>query len=142
MKTKNLKNKLNRGFTTIDIAIGVVIIMVFTSIITTLFYNFYITTTSRNRNAMATNCLIDVIEQVKIMNYDEVNNDSVNTVIENLINDKSIPNGYTVTSDVTKYNSTQGNTDKIDVIKILKVTLKYSVGNKEEKVEISTLLTR
>jgi hypothetical protein len=142
MKTKNLKNKFNGGFSTADIVIGVGIIFIFTSIISTLFYNFYISTTARNRNAIATNCLIDVIEQTKMMSYTDVNDDSVDALIEKLTNNKTIPNGYTVTADVTKYNETSGNTEKSDIIKILKVSVNYSVGSKVEKIEISTLITK
>jgi type II secretory pathway pseudopilin PulG len=142
MKIKSLKNKLNRGFTTIDIVVSVTIVMIFTAIITTLFYNFYLTTTARNRNAVATNCLIDVIEQVKMMSYADVSDSTVNSLVEKLTNNKTIPKGYTVTSNVTKYNSTTGNTSKKDVIKILNVTVSYLVGSREEKIEISTLITK
>jgi type II secretory pathway pseudopilin PulG len=142
MKVGKIKNKLNRGFTTIDIIISIAIIMIFTSIITALFYNFYITTTARSRNAMATNYIISVIEKVKTMDYDEVNTSRVNTLISDWTNNKTISSGYTITSEVTPYNSTAGNEDKENIIKILKVTVKYKIGANQEKIEISTLITK
>ena len=136
------KIKENKGFTTSDIIISVIMIMIFVGIITTLFYNFYLTTSAKNRNAIATNCIIDVIEQTKAMKYDEPTQESVETLIDSLEADKTIPEGYTVTAQLQKYNETENNTDKKDLIKILKVTVKYTVGEKTEKIEISTLLTK
>jgi Tfp pilus assembly protein PilE len=142
MKIKVLKNKLNKGITSIDVVISVIIVTLFASIIATLFYNLYITTTARKRNAIATNCLIDVIENVKMMEYSDVDDSGVSKVVQDLINDNTIPQGYNVTSSITKYNETEGNTDKKDLVKILKVSVNYKLGSKEEKIEISTLITK
>lgn len=143
MKIKNIeKIKEKKGFTTADIAISIVIITIFVGIIATLFYNFYITASAKNRNAIATNCLIDVIEQTKSMKYDEVDKQSVNLLIEQLVEDKTIPGGYTVTGEVQNYNELEGNTQKKDLIKILTVKVEYTVGEKTEKIQISTLITK
>lgn len=130
--------KKNKGFTTADIAIGIIIIVIFIGIITTLFYNFYLTTSAKNRNAIALNYVIDIIEEAKIMKYDEVAQESIETLITNL----DIPKSYTITAELQKYNETEGNLEKLDLIKILKVNVEYSIGNKNEKIEISTLLTK
>ena len=112
--------------------------MLFIGIITTLYYNFYITTSSKNRNAMATNYLIDIIEETKILKYVDVDQEAV----QNIITNANIPEGYTVTASIQKYNETEGNTDKIDLIKILKVNVQYTVAGKAEKIEMSTLITK
>lgn len=139
MKIKSInKIKAKRGFTTADIVISVIIIMLFIGIITTLYYNFYITTSSKNRNAMATNYLIDIIEEAKILKYEDIDEES----IQNIIINANIPESYAITASIQKYNETEGNTDKIDLIKILKVNVEYSVGDKTEKIEISTLITK
>ena len=139
MEKDNIKNiTKNKGFTTADIVISVIIIMLFIGIITTLYYNFYITTSSKNRNAMATNYLIDIIEETKILKYD----DATEEAVQNIITNANIPEGYTVTASIQKYNETEGNTDKIDLIKILKVNVQYTVGDKTEKIEMSTLITK
>ena len=139
MKIESIKkNKGKRGVTTADIVISVIIIMLFIGIITTLYYNFYITTSSKNRNAMATNYLIDIIEETKILKYVDVDQEAVQDIITNA----NIPEGYTVTASIQKYNETEGNTDKIDLIKILKVNVQYTVAGKAEKIEMSTLITK
>ena len=145
IKVQNAKN--NKGFTTADIVVAIVVIMIFVSLIATLFYNFYLTTTAKNRNAMATNYIVDVIEEIKAMNYDEVQKDtqdsnSINNLIQQLEATKQIPKGYIITGEVQKYNETEGNTDKKDLVKILTIRVEYSLGKKTEKIEISTLLIK
>lgn len=139
MKEKIIRNK---GFTMADVVISIVIIIIFVGIITTLFYNFYLSTSAKNRNAIALNCIIDVIEQAKMLNYDELEQTKIEELLGTLKSNKTIPNGYEVNAELQKYNELDGNTDKKDLIKILKVNVQYLVGQKTEKIEISTLITK
>lgn len=150
METIKNQCKQNNGFTTADLAVAVVILMIFVSLIATAFYNYYMSVTQKNRSAMATNCAIDVIEQTKKMNYEEVTQESINRLIENLKNGIEIESGntifipqpYEVTAQVEKYNETQNNTTKQDLIKRLTVTVQYVAGNKMETIEMSKLITK
>ena len=147
MSIKGVSIKGNRGFTTADIVVAIVVMMIFVGMIATLFYNFYLSTTAKNRNAMATNYIVDVIEEIKAMNYDEVQKDtqdsnSINNLIQQLEATKQIPKGYIITGEVQKYNETEGNTVKKDLVKILTIRVEYSLGKKTEKIEISTLLIK
>lgn len=147
MSIKGVSIKGNRGFTTADIVVAIVVMMIFVGMIATLFYNFYLSTTAKNRNAMATNYIVDVIEEIKAMNYDEVQKDtqdsnSINNLIQQLEATKQIPKGYIITGEVQKYNETEGNRDKKDLVKILTIRVEYSLGKKTEKIEISTLLLK
>lgn len=137
-----MKINQNKGFTSQDVVISIIIIVIFVSIITTLFYNFYISTSAKNRNAIALNCIIDVIEQTKMLNYDELDQPKIEELLNTLKLDRTIPNGYEVSVELQKYNELEGNTDKKDLIKILKVKVQYLVGQKTEKIEISTLITK
>lgn len=132
----------NKGFTTTDIVISIIIIIIFVSIITTLFYNFYLSTSAKNRNAIALNCIIDVIEEAKMLNYDELDQTKIQDLLGILKSNKTIPNGYEVSVNVQRYNELEGNNTKKDLIKILKVKVEYLVGQKNEKIEISTLITK
>lgn len=150
MKTVKHRWKGNKGFTTADLAVAVVILMIFVSLIATAFYHYYMSVTQKNRSAMATNCAIDVIEQTKKMNYEEVTQESINQLIENLKkgieiesgNTIFIPEPYEVTAQLEKYNETQGNTAKQDLIKRLTVTVQYVAGNKTETIQMSKLITK
>lgn len=138
---KILKMKEKKGFTAIDITISIIIIMLLVGIIATLYYNFYLTASARNRNAIATNCIIDVIERVKLMNYNDVNMQNINELLQSLREDKTLPEEYKFTIEIQNYNEQEKNVNKLDIIKILKVKVEYTVGQKEEKIEISTLIT-
>lgn len=132
----------NKGFTTADVVIAVIILVLFVSIITTSFYNYYISTQSKNRRTIATNAIIDVIEKIETMNYDDVNRETVNKVIDSYVQDGTIQTGYTITADLQKYNETAGNEDKKDLIKILSVKAQYTINDKQENIEIKTLITK
>ncbi len=132
--------KDNRGFTTADLVMSIIIIILFISIITTSFYNYYISIQSKNRKTLATNSIIDVIENVEIMNYDDITIEEVNNLINRLNIEGTIPNGYKVTATLQKYNETEGNENKLDVIKILNVKAEYTVNNKQENIEIKRLI--
>lgn len=130
----------NKGFTTTDLIVAVIIIILFISIITTSFYNYYVSIQSKNRKTLATNAIIDVIENVETMNYKDITIDKINDLINRLTIDGTIPNGYKVTTTLKKYNETEGNENKLDIIKILNVRVEYSVNNKLENIEIKRLI--
>ena len=140
MKKQKLKN--NKGITTGDIIISIIIIIMFISIITTSFYNYYLSTQSKTRRTMATNALIDIIENVEMMEYSTVDENSINKLIQGFISDGTIPSEYNINFTLTNYNETENNTDKLDLIKILNVKVSYILDDKEETFEITRLITK
>lgn len=130
-----------RGVTQTDIVISIIIIILFVSVITTSFYNYYKSIQSKNRVTIATNIAIDVIENVEMMDYDQINNESINTLIEKLKSEGTIMKPYTVTANIQNYNETEGNTNKKNLIKILNVKVIFS-DNKTEDFEITRLITK
>ena len=76
------------------------------------------------------------------LNYDELDQTKIEELLGSLRSNKTIPNGYEVIVELQKYNELDGNTEKKDIIKILKVKVQYLVGQKTEKIEISTLITK
>lgn len=130
-----------RGVTQADIIVAVVIIILFASVITTGFYNYYKSVQSKNRTTMATNIVVDVIENIEMLQYDEVTKENIDNIVETLKSDGSIPKSYTVTVDLQNYNETEGNMDKKDLIKILKVKVAYG-ENDTENYEITRLITK
>ena len=130
-----------RGVTSADIIVAVVIIMLFVSVITTGFYNYYKSIQSKNRVTIATNIVIDIIENVEMLQYDEVTKENVNNIVETLKLDGTISKPYTITVDLQNYNETEGNIEKKDLVKILKVKVTYG-DNDIENLEITRLITR
>ncbi len=82
----------NKGFTTAEIIISIIIIILFTSMITSAFYNYYISIQSKNRRTIATNIVIDIIENVEMMKYEETSQDTVDTLLQTLKDNGTIQN--------------------------------------------------
>lgn len=140
MRTKKYID--NKGFTTTDIVIAIIIIILFVSIITSAYYNYYVSAQSKSRKTIATNIIIDVIENVEMMNYDDVNINSVNELVNTLEVNGTIPKNYTVIVSLENYNEIAGNENKKDLIKILKVKVEYTISKKRENLEIKRLITK
>ena len=141
-KLANKIGKEKKGFTTSEVVVAIIIIVLFVGVISTGFYNYYMSVQSKNRTAQATSYLIDVIENVQKMNYEDVSQESVNQLLEEVRQNQKSPSGYTLTAVVSKYNEQPGKSDKKDLIKILQVRIDYSVGKQSEKVETTTLVTK
>lgn len=148
---KLIQIRQEKGITTADLAIAIIILIIFVSLISTAFYNYYISSAGKNRSAIATNCAIDVIEQVKKMEYDQITQETVEQLVEKMKttgievstgNTIYIPKPYIVTVNLKNYHQTEGNTDKKDVIKQLTVTVQYEVSKKTEQIQISRLITK
>lgn len=130
-----------RGVTSADVIVAVIIIMLFVSVITTGFYNYYKSVQSKNRITIVTNIIVDVIENVEMLKYDEVTKENIDNIVKNFESDGTISKSYTVTTDLQNYNETEGNTDKKDLIKILKVKVTYG-DNDIENFEVTRLITK
>lgn len=130
-----------RGVTSADVIVAVIIIMLFVSVITTGFYNYYKSVQSKNRITIATNIIVDIIENVEMLKYDEVTKEKIDNIVKKFESDGTISKSYTVTTDLQNYNETEGNTDKKDLIKILKVKVTYG-DNDIENFEVTRLITK
>ena len=77
------------------------------------------------------------------MKYEEVTQDTVNSLLQTLKNNGTIPEtGYKVRATLKKYNEIAGNESKRDLIKILTVEIEYSLKNKNEITEVSRLIIK
>ena len=67
-----MKIKDEKGFSGIDITVAVIIILLFMSLITTVFYNITISSKTLERKTEATYIAVDVIEKIKALDYDDI----------------------------------------------------------------------
>ena len=126
--------KNNKGFTGVDVAIGVIIFTIFISVVAAMFYNISTSQKRVERKAEATNIAINVIESMKAMDFYDLEEDTTLDDINNQIANKiDVPNGYKVTVGVD-------NTTYKDVLKILSVKVEYENGNQSEDVNLETLV--
>jgi len=127
------KIRENRAATMTDVVIGMLILIIFTGILTTSFFRIYINNMEVRMNALAVNYSIKILEDIDKMMYEEVTNDLNNTLKDSY----DIKNNYIVNLEVENYN--KNDETKQDIIKIVKVTVKYKVGNKEEEYTVKKL---
>ena len=68
--TIDLKN--NKGFTAVDAGIAMVIAVIFATVMTSLFYNVFISTQEAKKTATALNYAVDIFENIGSKNFEEV----------------------------------------------------------------------
>lgn len=133
-----MKIKNQKGFTGIDVSISILIIIVFIGLITGLFYNLATTSARVERKTRATNLAIEIIEALKVTNFNDlVSTEENQMTIEELNNlaskEISIPNGYSYKILIEDYQNG-------GVVKTLKVEITYKQGKNNENVMIETLV--
>lgn len=133
-----------KGFTGIDIAVSVVIIFIFISIIAMLSYRINSTSKEIQLKSDAIYVAINEIEDAKSKGLEEFKGRSIadgnSVVVENVETEKQ---GYYKTITVLDYTDLDGNADKTkDIVKKVTVKITYMYKAKEQSVELSTLLTK
>ena len=136
-----MKLKNNKGVTGVDIAISVLILIIFVSLIAGLFYNMGITSKKIDRKAEATNLAIGAIERMKLVDFADLENTKTNDddgrkgINESNIptlTDLDVPNGYKVEISVEDY-------DDGSVAKIIRAYVTYMENNQNQEIKIETI---
>ena len=122
-----MKQKNNKGYTGIDVAVAVMILMIFISTISALFYNLSYASKRLERKAIATNMAVNVIEAMKIRGYSNLTV-SNNLSLSDIGLKMSIPNG-----SVEDYKN-------LNKIKIISVEIGYTLKSNEQSIKIETLV--
>lgn len=139
------KIKRDNGLSGIDIVISIGILTIFSSIIASIYINLHMANIKIERQQIATNYAIQLLEKADELYYGEVTQEKFATYeIENgkhqILNIK-ISRGYDVNVTVTNCNDIESDM-KYDFVKIVKVVVNYKVGSKPEKVELSKIKTK
>lgn len=115
--------KNNRGFTQADIVIAVVAIIVFTSVILALMYNVKLENTKLKGKILASIYLTETLENVGIADYDSVTEENKEQLTPEMTDvfDSKVSVSKIIDEDTTKTE---------DIIKKVKVTITYKIGNK------------
>ena len=136
--------KSNKGITGADAVLGVALAILFSGIIATLSYNIYVTSSSLKRLSKALEYITSTFEYVATQYYDNVTEDNIKEYINNLDEKISTNEGkpYKAQVSVTKYNQIEGNTDKLDLVKEITMSVTYKLGDKDQTIEIKTAKSR
>ena len=137
--------KSNKGRTGADAVLGVALAILFSGIIATLSYNIYVTSSSLKRSSKALEYITSTFEYVATQYYDNVTEDNIKNYISTKLDGKiSINEGtpYKAQVSVTNYNQMEGNTDKLDLVKEITMSVTYKLGDKDQTIEIKTAKSR
>lgn len=126
-----------KGFAGSDIIISVIILFIFVSLISTMFYNFNISGKEVERRSEAVNIAVSEIEQIKINGFSQLINDDISCK-KKAVEGKD---GYYKTITVEDYADTDTTKQK-DVVKKVNVKITYKFKNQEQNVELSTILSK
>lgn len=163
-----MKIKNNKGITGIDITVAIVILALFISLITSMFYNVSVIGKSVNRKSEATYLAVQVIEGAKQLGYDklpkgyveesdleeqtEEEAEAANTIInfedlnrlleENGITAITLKNGYSVDISVENYRKIKGDLTLEDMLKRITVTVDYKDNKKDQSLELSAVILK
>lgn len=133
----NWKNE--KGITTIDITVSIILITLFVALIAVLIYNVNKNSDSMERRAEATNYVINAIAEIKTTNFDNLQNSEQN------IGDTGYYEKITVIDYVDlkkEEQNEQDNTIMSGLVKKVTVEVSYKDGNTTQTVDLSTIRTK
>lgn len=142
-----IKNK-EQGFTTIDLTIAMIIMVIFVSIMTSMIYSVYISSTEARRTATALNYGVDIFEQIGTEVYSNITPASILNNMDNLtvenVKEQTEDNKQIATGNIGTYNVELEMTKPyVDgKIKYFKLTITYAVSAKKtETMELERIRT-
>lgn len=139
---KKTKFKQNNGFAASDALIAIIIITIFTGLISTISYNIYLSNASLKRMSKANNYIIDVFEYVDKMYYEDVSEENLTKYINEKYKNEEVQAvnseetevqaPFKLVIQVQNYNEMTGNEGKLDLVKEITATVKYKLGNRDQ----------
>ena len=141
----NIKNK--NGFTTVDLTIAMIVVLMFVVIMTSISFNVYQSSTEAKRTATALNYAVDIFEHIGVLEFGEVSASYEILEVESL---KALEYTDVSSSGVTEKVSGKIGTYNIDlqiedykgegVIKIITLKITYPISKKDsETIEMQRL---
>ncbi len=138
----NLKGK--RGFTTIDLSIAMIVILIFVVIMTSISYNIYLSSIEAKRTAVALNYAVDIFEHIGALDFGEVTASyemlEIDSLNELVYKEVSSNNGIDkITGSIGTYDIEIEIEDyrKGGVVKLITLTINYPVSRKNsESIEL------
>lgn len=137
-----------KGYTGIDIAISVIVITIFISLIAVLIYRFNSSSNEVQLKSKATEIAIDEIEKVKVAGfktYEEMNQTTKEDKYGNSLVNQPVEReqGFYKTITVEDYTDIKENENKIpNLVKRVTVTISYMEKGQEQEISLSTILSK
>lgn len=140
--------KEEKGITGIDIAISIILITIFISLIGNLIVNINMNSKNTQRKSIATSYAVQEIEKSKslgyMQDYDNKGISKKDVIREEDIYEKSGDfTGYHKTIFIEDYVLLNNDATKINnLVKKITVEISYKLGNKVQNVDISTFVAK
>lgn len=129
---KSRKLKSESGFTMYDLIVAMFLITLFVGLIASLMYSSYKINMETNLMMQASAYSVQILEDIDKIAYEEVDS----SLASKYKSDFSIPAGFNVNLEVSKYGEEQ---NLQDVMKIVKLTISYEFSGNTENVTITRL---
>ena len=136
-----MKIRSEKGFTGIDIAVSVIILFIFVTIIAMLIYRVNSTSREIGLKSDATYIAINEIEQVKNNGIDSYLGKRNNSVVGTENQEVSGTEGFYKTTTVEDYADINSSAT-VDVVKRVTVKISYMFQAKVQTVELSTIVSK
>jgi uncharacterized protein YneF (UPF0154 family) len=126
------KIKSNKGFTMQDLAIAIVILLLFVGTIGGTYLAIYKVQSDTKLDSVATLYMIQMLEYINKIGYDEVTNGMEETLRAQF----SIPNRFHIKLEISSYLP---KSDSRDLVKKVNLTMNYTFQKQERNLLITTL---
>lgn len=124
------KRKKEKGVLELDFATGMILFMIGSATIITMYANIYTLMVRLKVNQVMIGYITEICEEIDAENYTDLTQERVNNIIKAC----NIPSQYTVTSGITKYNSI--NKSANDVVEKININVSYKVGDQNMKYTV------
>lgn len=139
-----MRIKDQRGFAISDIAISIIIITIFISMIANLILNVNLNSKEVERKTQATSYAIQEIEKIKLQGIKTYIGKGIKEqyiIEEDIMNSENLFSGFHKRIIIEDYVLLkQDETKKHDMVKKATIEISYKIGNKEKNVVLETYL--
>lgn len=119
----------------VDIVVSIVVLSLFAGIIAGMFAELFIQNVSIRMDAIAVNYAVTILEDTDRLSYAEVTTENMMKNVEE--GRYYMADNYTANIEVTNYSDMDSS--KEDIIKIVKVTISYTLRNQEYSYTVQKL---
>lgn len=130
---KYAKLKSNRAFTIQDLAIAILIILLFVGTISSGFVMIYKVQAKTKIDSVAMLFIVQIMEHIDKIGYNEVSNENINNLISNMRYNFSIPEEFNINIEIEPDSITN------NLVKTVDVTLSYNIINQDRAILVKTL---
>jgi len=133
MKITKKTLKTNKGFTLQDLVIAIIILMLFTGTIGGTYIAVYKVQADTKIDSVATLYTVEIMEYIDKIAYEEVRSENLPNLIQTIKTNFNIPSTFQVNIEIIEPNNPQ------DLVKTVKLTLKYTFSEQERSIVIERL---